>query len=225
MTKLKVVIVDPQLMFVQSLTSKLESQNEVPLEVISHFKSGENIRQNLSRNLDIDLLLIELNLTGEDGLELIPTIRKYFRELKIMVLTNYDDYKYVKEALINGADGYILKSNDFDELIEGIQELQKNNTYIAKGLHITPPSSSKRMLQNGKNSRYEDRFIIKRKLTKREHEVLALIAQAKNNKEIAEQLFISDQTVCVHRKNIMRKLGVRNTVNLIKLALEHQLVQ
>jgi DNA-binding NarL/FixJ family response regulator len=66
--------------------------------------------------------------------------------------------------------------------------------------------------------------VIKQKLTSREHEVLELITQAKNNKEIAKELFISDQTVGVHRKNIMRKLGVRNTINLIKFALENQLV-
>ena len=66
--------------------------------------------------------------------------------------------------------------------------------------------------------------MIKRKLTSREQEVLALITQAKNNKEIADELYISDQTVGVHRKNIMRKLGVRNTVNLVKFALENQLV-
>jgi len=95
------------------------------------------------------------------------------------------------------------------------------NTFLATGLEITPK-------KNGMSSTapqpFEDRFLLRKKLTKREQEVLELITKALNNKEIASQLYISDQTVGVHRKNIMRKLGVRNTVNLIKFAIDHQLV-
>lgn len=226
MPTIKTVIVDPQLMFVQGLKCSLNAQTELDLEIIAALTDGGNIRQELSKFAQVDLLIIELNLKGEDGLELIPLIRKYFQDLKILICTSYDDYRYVKEALINGADGYILKSNSVEDMIQGISEVMENKRYIAPGLHITPPNKKKLDKKSVEHkSRFEDRFIIKRKLTKREHEVLSLIAQAKNNKEIAEQLYISDQTVCVHRKNIMRKLGVRNTVNLIKMALEHQLVQ
>lgn len=226
MPTVKTVIVDPQLMFVQGLQAHLNIQKELDVDVLATLTDGGNIRQELSKFPEVDLLIMELNLKGEDGLELIPMVRKYFQDLKILICTSYDDYRYVKEALINGADGYILKSNSLEHLMQGIVDVLDNNRYIAPGLHITPPNHKKvsKDAVQPKN-RFEDRFIIKRKLTKREHEVLSLIAQAKNNKEIAEQLFISDQTVCVHRKNIMRKLGVRNTVNLIKMALEHQLVQ
>ncbi|MEZ5048800.1 MAG: response regulator transcription factor [Saprospiraceae bacterium] len=73
-------------------------------------------------------------------------------------------------------------------------------------------------------SKYEDKFQLRQKLTRREKEILSLITQAKSNKEIAKELFISYQTVGVHRKNIMRKLGVRSTVNLIRYAIDHDLV-
>jgi DNA-binding NarL/FixJ family response regulator len=139
-----------------------------------------------------------------------------------LVLTSYGDYKFVGAALKNGADGYILKSNEPDDLLFGIEDVMSGNTYLAPGLHITPPN--KKRVSSLIKSGYEDRFVIKQKLTTREHEVLELITQAKNNKEIAKELFISDQTVGVHRKNIMRKLGVRNTINLIKFAMENQLV-
>jgi len=176
----------------------------------------------LHKNLNTQLAILDLNLPDQDGLELIPQIRRSFKDLKIMVLTSYGDFKFVGAALKKGADGYVLKSNEPEDLIKGIQEIMIGETYIAPGLHITPPNGKR--LTNGKKSIYEDRFVIKQKLTKREHEVLELITQAKNNKEIAKELFISDQTVGVHRKNIMRKLGVRNTINLIKFALENQLV-
>ena len=190
--------------------------------MIGEEKTAEGLILFLHKNLSTQLVLLDLNLPDQDGLELIPQIRRQFKTVKIFVLTSYSDYKFVGQALKNGADGYILKSNETDHLIEGIQEVMLGNTYIAPGLHITPPNGKR--LTNGKKSIYEDRFVIKQKLTKREHEVLELITEAKNNKEIAKELYISDQTVGVHRKNIMRKLGVKNTINLIKFALENQLV-
>ena len=138
------------------------------------------------------------------------------------MLTAYGDHKFVSQALKSRADGYILKSNELEDFYEAVEEVISGNTYLGPGLHITPPNGSKVM--SPKKSNYEDRFVIKQKLTVREHEVLELITQAKNNKEIARELFISDQTVGVHRKNIMRKLGVRNTINLIKFAIDNQLV-
>jgi len=107
------------------------------------------------------------------------------------------------------------------ELTECVNEIMIGNRFLATGLQITP---SKNGDTGSQAQPFEDRFLLRKKLTRREQEVLELIAKAMNNKEIADQLYISDQTVGVHRKNIMRKLGVRNTVNLIKFAIDHQLV-
>ena len=100
------------------------------------------------------------------------------------------------------------------------------NTFLGEGLSVSPPANSfkKGFSLERKFGFYEDRFQIKQKLTKRESEILKLIIQAKNNKEIGDELYISDQTVGVHRKNIMRKLGVRSTMSLIKFAIENQIV-
>jgi len=222
MTAISSVIVDNQSIFRAGLKSFFSALDEPNIEVIGEEKTAEGLILFLHKNLGTQLVLLDLNLPDQDGLELIPQIRRQFKSVKIFVLTSYSDYKFVGQALKNGADGYILKSNETDHLIEGIQEVMLGNTYIAPGLHITPPNGKR--LTNGKKSIYEDRFVIKQKLTKREHEVLELITEAKNNKEIAKELYISDQTVGVHRKNIMRKLGVKNTINLIKFALENQLV-
>ena len=222
MSAISSVIVDNQSIFRAGLKSFFSALDEPNVEVIGEEKTAEGLILFLHKNLSTQLVLLDLNLPDQDGLELIPQIRRQFKTVKIFVLTSYSDYKFVGQALKNGADGYILKSNETDHLIEGIQEVMLGNTYIAPGLHITPPNGKR--LTNGKKSIYEDRFVIKQKLTKREHEVLELITEAKNNKEIAKELYISDQTVGVHRKNIMRKLGVKNTINLIKFALENQLV-
>lgn len=222
MSAIKCVLVDKQSIFKTALKAFLENSESLNLSVSDDESTAEGLMLFLHKNLSTDLVILDLNLPDEDGLELIPRIRKQFKHVRILVLTAYGDYKFVGQALKNGADGYILKSNSMDELFEGIEEVMEGHTFLASGLHITPPNG--KALTSHKKSNYEDRFVIKQKLTTREHEVLELITQAKNNKEIAKELFISDQTVGVHRKNIMRKLGVRNTINLIKFALENQLV-
>ena len=92
-------------------------------------------------------------------------------------------------------------------------------SYITEGLKIFPKDG-----QTNGSGKFEDGFTIKNKLTKRELEILELISQAKSNKEIAEILFISPQTVSVHRKNVMRKLNVSNTASLIKYAMDHNII-
>jgi DNA-binding NarL/FixJ family response regulator len=221
MIAIKTVIADKQRMFVQALIQSLNSSDEKVFEVLDTVVSAEKLVERVEESKP-ELVIMDLNLVDEDGLSVLPRLRNFAKGMKICVLTEYGDYKFVKEAMIKGADGYILKSNSLDDFNNCIRTIFNGETFIAPGLHITPPK-----LKSGlsiKKSIYEDRFMIKRKLTSREQEVLALITQAKNNKEIADELYISDQTVGVHRKNIMRKLGVRNTVNLVKFALENQLV-
>jgi len=217
------LLVDTQSIFRAGLKAYFDNVSSMDIQVMGQESTAEGLLLYLHKNLDTHLVLLDLNLPDQDGLEVIPQIKRQFRNVKIMVLTSYSDYKFVGQALKQGADGYILKSNTTQELEEGIVDIMADKPYIAPGLHITPPNG-KRLTSGKKSSAYEDRFVIMQKLTKREHEVLELITEAKNNKEIAKELFISDQTVGVHRKNIMRKLGVRNTINLIKFALENQLV-
>lgn len=222
MSAINSVIVDVQSIFRAGLQAFFEVSEAIDVHVMGQEDSAEGLLLFLHKNLNTELVILDLNLPETDGLDLIPLIRKQFKSVRILVMTSYGDYKFVGQALKNGADGYILKSNEPEDLINGIKEVMEGKTYIAPGLHITPPNG--RRLTSGKKSTYEDRFVIKQKLTKREHEVLELITEAMNNKEIAKELYISDQTVGVHRKNIMRKLGVKNTINLIKFALENQLV-
>lgn len=224
MASMKAVFVDKQDLFLEGIKSIVQNSETLGINLLGVMGSAEELKDFLYRNIDTEAVFLDLNLPDADGLQLIPELKKLFRDIKICVLTSYDDYRYVKEALQQGAHAYILKSNSLEHLTDAVLALKEDETYIAPGLHITPPNGKRLMHGRKLASAYEDRFMIKRKLTKREQEILQLITQAKNNKEIAKELFISDQTVGVHRKNIMRKLGVRNTVNLIKFALEHQLV-
>ena len=222
----KTILLDQQDLFTECLSSCF-GQSYPNIEVIATYKTGKELLESFNLN-SVDLLLMDLNLPDYDGIELIPQIRKENSNVKILVLTTYSKSKFVKGALQKGADGYILKNTDLQGLVSAIDQVFEDETFIGEGLYITPPSHALKIKQEEKNVNgmiYEDKFTIREKLTKREIEILKLIAEAKNNKEIASELFISDQTVGVHRKNMMKKLGVHNTVNLVKIALEYQLVE
>jgi DNA-binding NarL/FixJ family response regulator len=220
MTSLKVVLADAHKLFLEGFKEILINQGEHRLEILGAVSSTVDLMSML-RNMSPDLLMMELNLSDDNGFSVLPNIKKEFPDLKICIVSGYTDHKFVKEAFTKGADGYYSKYNDQDEIEDCITDVMGGRRFLASGLHITPQKNSP---TNGLyKNRLEDKFLLQRKLTKREYEVLELITRAMNNKEIAEKLYISDQTVGVHRKNIMRKLGVRNTVNLIKFAIDNQL--
>ena len=220
MRPINTVLADAHELFMDGLEKIVGEFHFPQINVVGRANSAGSLKR-LLYEVPADLLFMELNFYDEDGLSIIPYIKNEFRDLRICILSGYTDNKFVKEAFQSGADAYYSKYNNLDELKDCIREVIKGNTFLASGLEITPRKNG---MSQTKSQPFEDRFLLRKKLTKREQEVLELITRAMNNKEIASHLFISDQTVGVHRKNIMRKLGVRNTVNLIKFAIDHQLV-
>lgn len=163
--------------------------------------------------MEPDILIIDLNLPGKDGLSVIAEIKPHNPDLLILVLTSYGDSELIKKAQELGAHGYQLKSASSEELIETVDNL-------AHGQFISPlPSEEKK-----RNEAYDDDFSVKYKITERELEILRCIAQGLKSKEIGDKLFISFYTVDTHRKNLMKKLGVNSSTELVKFAYEKKLV-
>jgi len=226
MSPINTIIADCQTLMMEGLIAIFDSIRNPSVKVSATCNSSADLIKKVSYG-SFELLIMDINFPGEDGIELIPQIKDLNPSIRIIVLTTYTDRKFVKRAFLNGTDGYVLKSNDSLDLVEGINTVMQGDTYMSDGLRLTPASNRTyvtKAVANLANRFYEDSYTMKQKLTKREQEILHLIADSKNNREIAKELYISDQTVGVHRKNIMRKLGVRSTVNLIKFAIEHQLV-
>ncbi|MEQ1747648.1 MAG: response regulator transcription factor [Saprospiraceae bacterium] len=168
----------------------------------------------------IDLLLMDMNLSDSDSLSQLPTLKKANPNLRILLFTYSDDARLVKAAFRAGCDGLLLKSTSRDELFRAVEEVMAGKTYLGKGVSLTESIPG----LGADTALPESRFARKFGLTRREIEVMRYIGQVLNNKDIAAKLFISDQTVSVHRKNIMRKLHVNNTASLIKIAFENNLV-
>ena len=221
MDKFSVVLVDDHLLFAEGMKSVLNSVEAVESVAVAY--NGKELFPLLYK-VKPNLLLLDLNLVEENGLELVARVKKEFPDTKIIVLTSYDDPKYVKKAFKNGVDGYMLKSSPKDELVGGITEVLKGEIFFGNGVSL--PNVSSNGVQ-GRKSAFEtdDRFVQKNNLTKREVEILSLIGEALSNKQIADQLYISDQTVSVHKKNLMRKLGVNSTASLVKIAFQSRLVR
>ena len=217
-----VVIADDHQLFITGLKSILSDVQGYDIQLIDIANDGEELITILKTNVP-DLLILDLNMPERDGLDVLDTIRDQYDDLKILALTMYDESKIVKSAFKSGVDGYVLKSSGKDELVRAIMEVLDGRTFLGKGVSLNSlASQASRKSDNAYH--FEDKFIKKSNLTKREFEILRLISLALSNKEIAKELFISDQTVSVHRKNIMRKLGVSNTAGLIKIAYDNSLI-
>lgn len=169
-----------------------------------------------------DLLLLDPSLPSQERKDWLQGIRRRFRGLRVLLFSEQNDPIMISEVLGEGADGYLLKTASKDELRRAISEISEGRQYFGRGV-----SSSDTGVRAGRNAvaDYEGRFAQKFSLTRREVEIVRYIGQAMSNKEIAGKLYISDQTVSVHRKNIMRKLKVNSTASLVKMVYDNQLIQ
>ena len=211
-------IADDHTLFVDTLVLALQHQTSFPVEVIGTAHNGEDLLSKLL-TLQPDILLLDLNMPVLNGLEVIPILKNDFPELKIIIVTKYSDPKFVRECLqVHKVSGYILKNSSFRELIEGLKDVSRGQVHISRNLQLYPKDADEEL-----PSVFDEAFLIKYHLTRREIEILGLISQAKSSSEIAENLFISPQTVGAHRKNIMRKLGITTTAGLVRFAIQNQM--
>lgn len=215
---IRVLVADDHVLFLDGLKRVLTESKEFNFNIVGAATSGQELMRLVKLNKP-HIVFLDLNMPGMDGIAAMDEIRAWNKEVKVIVVTMYSESKIVKAALKGGCKGYVLKMYGKHELFEAVESVLAGEVYVGKGIDFNPQGIPKK-----EDVRFGDSFIKKHKLTKRELEVLRLISQAMSNKQIGKELFISDQTVSVHRKNIMRKLGVSNTAGLIKVAYDNSLI-
>jgi len=211
--KVRLLIADDHEIVRKGLRALLETRAEV--EVVGEAANG---REALSKAAQYrpDLILLDLVMPGKDGLEVIKEIKNNFPSVKILVLTSYNEEEKLAQALKEGALGYLLKDSSPEELLEAIKEVSQGKTHLSPELAFRVVR-----LMTGKTTPLSNSEF----LTKRELEVLNLLAQGLSDREIAQRLFISPRTVGTHVSNILTKLGVKNRTQAVLLAQEKGLVK
>jgi len=168
-----------------------------------------------ARSLGPDLVLMDVVMPGESGLEGLPALLKEHPAVKVLVLSMQDDPRYVREAFAAGASGYVLKEAADAEVVQAIREVSKGGRYVH-------PELGARMVEAEAEA---ERRAAEDPLSEREREVLRLLALGYTNQEIAKQLYISVRTAETHRSHVMQKLRLGSRAELVRYALAHGLLE
>lgn len=208
---IRVAILDDHNMVLKGIETMLEDSDII--SIVATYSLGKQLLNDIENKMP-NVLLLDINLPDSNGLDLCRELSKQYPELAILALSNYSETGFIKSMLRNGAKGYLLKNTGKQELITAIKTVHEGNKYLPRGVQD--------ILLNDSIGGAQTSFIPK--LTRREKEVLNLIAEEHTNQEISEILFISSKTVESHRNNLIQKLGVRNTAGLIRVALEKGLL-
>jgi DNA-binding NarL/FixJ family response regulator len=212
---LHLLVVDDHKMVRDGIRVMLDSLRNHYYFEITEAESGEEALKEINRK-DFDLIIIDYKMPGINGAETVARIRLYKPSVKILALSNYDEYAYIESMVAAGAMGYILKDIDPSQLLAAIKTLQCNKPYYSNEVAVKLIEAT----QKPKLSLKQDKY----KLTKRELEVLKMIAMEMTNEEIAKKLYVGKRTVDSHRQNLLNKLHVKNTVGLVKAAYQLNLI-
>tara|TARA_B100001758_G_C18379714_1_gene596486 strand:+ start:467 stop:1123 length:657 start_codon:yes stop_codon:yes gene_type:complete len=211
--KIKVIIIDDHTLFREGLQRLLVRHD---IDVISSVSNGdEGLNSILKHNPDI--VLLDLRMPNVSGIEVLKNIRAKNKSLPVVMLTTSDDEKDLIDALKNGASGYLLKDMEPDALVVALKDVLKGETIVAPNLVQILAK-----FHQGDDSEINITNLIST-LTPRESEILELLAEGQSNKLIAKNLGISDGTVKLHVKAILRKLEIHSRVEAAVIAVEHGL--
>jgi DNA-binding NarL/FixJ family response regulator len=206
----RVIIADDHVLFRTGLRKILEEQ--ATLTIAGEVGDGLELLSVLNK-INPDLIILDVSMPHLRGIEAIPEIRHIRPAVKVLMLTMHNEEEYLYQAISAGADGYLLKEDAEKELFSAIKSIQNGKIYIS-------PSLADQSMQNwARMRRGEENSHDSQMLTVREREILKLIAEGKSNKEIGDLLCISVRTVERHRANMMSKLNIRKTAELVQYAL------
>jgi len=202
----KVFIVDDHYMVIEGIRSLL--QNEKDIEWVGHASNAASCLAFLQKQQP-DVILMDINLPDKSGIDLCKEVIEKYPSVFIVGLSTFNEQSFIQKMMDNGASGYVLKKATQEELMEAVQTVMKGKTYLSE--------EASQVLRKNADADIPV-------LTRREKEVLELIADGLTNNEIAQKLFISVATVDTHRKNLLSKFEAKNIASLIKAAMQMQML-
>lgn len=206
------MITDDHPLVTEGLQNMLRYSTE--MEVIGTYESGADLLQSLSR-IQPDILLLDIHMPGGNGDEIARIIKRDYPLLPIIALTNMDNIYYIKSMLQQGVSGYLLKNIKREKLLQAIKTVYDGGTYLD---NVVKEKIAEEKENIKKQTAYGST------LTRREMDVLKLIAENNTSKEIADKLHLSKRTIDHHRESILSKMEVKNVSALVKKAIEMGLI-
>lgn len=216
-----VVLADDHVLVRDGIKALLEDQSDIA--VIDEASNGKEALKVISKKKP-NVLIVDIRMPEMNGIEVVTEITKSHKDVKTLVLSMHDSEEYVVQSIQAGADGYLLKGSSKEEFLKAVHKVASGEKYFAGDIstiimsnfvngNVTKTSAPKTKIKP-----------LPFKLTKREKQILDLVLELKNNKDIAEELQISKRTAEVHRFNLMKKLEVKNLMELTNKAKEYQLM-
>ena len=216
MKKINVLIADDHKLFAKLVSTLLQASDDI--NVVGIANDGEEVLEQIGKK-KVDIILLDINMPKLDGMQAMKEIVHDYPKIKIIILSSHNEAWLIQKVLKQGASGYITKSADDEEVLEAIFKVFKGENYCSKeSLNSIINSITHQHEEEEPNNLYNQ-------LTVREKEILKLISDELTSGEIADKLNISPRTVETHRKKLLQKLGVKNTVGLIKVAMQADLLE
>ncbi len=218
MSVCRIIITDDHQLILDGLRSIITGESD--LHLLAEANNGQQALA-LCESLQPDMVMMDIDMPVMNGLEATIQIKKKFPSIRIMVLTMHDEAALIKRIMEVGADGYMLKNADQQELVSAIRKIAAGEKHFSEKVL--------QALKEGKtdSSQFSLRptdSVLLSTLTEREVEILRLLAEGLSNKEIGDKIFISHRTVDTHRTNLMKKLDVHNVAGLIRFAIRNGLI-
>lgn len=207
---LHILVIEDHQVVAEGISSMLNQIDYI--ESVWHVSDGSSALEFLSQNNQINIILLDINLPDCNGIDLCATIKQKYTEIGIIALSTFNQAGIINKMLENGADAYLLKNTGLEELVIAIEKVSLGKKFLSSEVQII--LSKKTSLRISKTPVF----------TKREKEVLILIAEGFTNQEIADKLFISQLTVISHRKSLLEKTESKNTAQLIKYCFQFGLL-
>ena len=218
MKNYKILVADDHPFFRDGIRQLLiESGN---FSVVDEASNGKEVLDKLI-NKKYDLIIMDIKMPGMTGIEATRQIKNSYPKVKVLAMSMFDEQPYIVKMLKAGAKGYLLKNSGKDELVKAITKMMKGESYFSKNVSDIMMAH----IIEGKTINASTGEPLNISLTRREREIIQLIAEEQTNVEIGDALGISPRTVDTHRRNLLQKLKVKNTAGLVKFALLNNLTQ
>ena len=206
----RIVLADDHVIFRQGIKQLIDTKPD--LKVVGEASDGLELLNLLQRGLKVDMVILDISMPNLRGIEATHEIKALYPKIRVLLLTMHKSKEYLYHSISAGAQGYLLKEDSEVELFSAIDIIRKGDIYVSKLL-------TREITEDLSYIHYGGGQLPTDPLTPREREVLKLVAEGKSNKEISDLLFISIRTVENHRANIMNKLNIKKTADLIRFAI------